>query len=279
MIFIALVIFVLLNLAPKLIQKKKYKLSEENYSWKIPLFKLSGLVLSVLLAFVLTFGITISTKDKFIENKNAIYGFEFNEAMENLGFQDSMKIETINGKTIERVSDVFKSILLESGDVLVSVEKKGIKKGIAISDKDKLTLMQNPKNNPIVPLMFDSNGGNEIIVTTKNFGFSDVKDRFEILWKQAVIFINPNPSAYKGIGGFVAISQINNFRGYLMVLTLNMIIIALLNFLPLPGFSMGNFVISAIETLRKKSYDKKKKRLIEWISIIIIVIVLIMRLR
>jgi hypothetical protein len=137
--------------------------------------------------------------------------------------------------------------------------------------------MQNHNTNPIVPIMFDSDGKNKIILTTKNYGFSDVIDRFGTLWKQALTLMNPNPLTYNGLGGFVAISKINNFRGFLMIFSLNLMIIGILNMLPLPGFNIGNFIISAIETLRKKLYNKKRKRIIGWISIFLVIVILTVR--
>lgn len=278
MIILALIIYILLNLTPKWILKERYNQLENNFNWIIPFIKLTGFVFCFFLAFLLIFGITKSTKDTYIENKNAIYGLEFNNTMEEFGFQDSMKIKSINGQEIERVSDILKRIIIESGDIEVSVEKNGIQDKIVLSDSDKVILMQNHSANPIIPIMVDSNGENVIIQTEKSFEFSDVIDRFSTLWKQAFILINPKPSAYKSIGGFVSISKINNIRGYLMVFSLNLIIIGILNLLPLPGFSIGNFVISTIETLRKKLYNKKKKRIIGCISILMVIGFIIIRL-
>jgi ribosomal protein S13 len=278
MIFIAIIIYVLFNLAPKWILKEKYKLFEDKFSWKIPFMKLTGFGFSILFAFLLTSGITITTKDKFIENKNAIYGFEFNSLMKELGFQDSMKIKSINGEEIDRVSDIVKKILLENDEIEVVVEKSGIQSKIRLSEADKISIMQNPKTNHIVPIRYDPNGENEIIITTKNYGFSEILNRFGTLWEQAVILINPIPSPYPGLGGFVAISTIKDVRGYLMVLSITLIILVILNLLPLPGFSIGNFAISVIETLRKKQYNKKRKHIIGWISIFLIIVILILRM-
>lgn len=278
MIIIAIIIYILLNLTPKWILKERYNQLENNFNWTIPFIKLSGFVFCFFLAFLLIFGTTKSTKDTYIQNKNAIYGLEFDNTMKEFGFQDSMKIKSINGQEIERVSDVLKRIIIESGDIEVSVEKNGIQDKIVLSDSDKIILMQNHSVYPIVPIMYDSNGENEIIQTEKSYGFSEVIERFATLWKQALILINPNPSTYKGIGGLVSISKINNVRGYLMVFSLNLIIIGILNLLPLPGFGIGNFVISAIETLRKKLYNKKRKRIIGWISIFLVIGFLILSL-
>lgn len=278
MIIFAIIIYILLNLTPKWILKERYNQLENNFNWAIPFIKLTGFVFCFFLAFLLIFGITKSTKDTYIENKNAIYGLEFNSTMEEFGFQDSMKIKSINGQEIERVSDILKRIIIESGDSEVSVEKNGIQDKIVLSDSAKLILMQNHSANPIVPIMLDSNGENAIIQTEKSFEFSDVIERFSTLWKHSLSLINPNPSGYKSIGGFVSISKVNTIRGYLMMFSLNLVMIGTLNLLPLPGFSAGNFVISTIETLRKKLYNKKWKRVIGWISIFLVIGFVIIRL-
>lgn len=274
MIFIALVVFVLLDLAPRLIFRKEKEKLNENFSWKNPLFKLSGIALSLLLAFVLTYWVTISTNDRYIENENAIYGFEFSKEMKNLGFQDSMKVISINGERIDRVSEIIKNILLESGSVLVQVERDGIKKEIVISDDDKFSLMNNPKTNLITPIMSDSSNKNEILITEDSYGFYDAINKFGLIWEQAIIFINPNPSENKRKGAFVTLFKMDNIRDYLIYFALNLIIITILNFLPIPGFSVGNFIISVIEKSRNKYYSKKRLRMLKWISIIIVIIAL-----
>lgn len=240
--------------------------------------KLSGFGFSFLLAFLLTFGLTKSTKDKFLENKNAIYGFEFNSIMEEFGFQDGMKIKSINGNVIDRTSSILTKILTENGNIELSVEKNGIQNKIIISDADKIKLMQNPKEKPIVPIIYDSNGKNEVIVTTSSYSFSDVLDRFGTLWNQALIIINPNQSSYKGIGGFKTLSKNSNFKSYISVLSLSLIILGILNMLPLPGFSLGVFLISVIETLRRNLFNQKRKRAIGLLSIILVVVILGIRI-
>ena len=278
MIYLAIIIFILLNLLPKWILKDKYTQLKNEFSWKIPLIKLTGLGFSLLLAFILTFGVTLSTQDKFIENKNAIYGLEFNQIMEELGFQDSMKILSINGAAIERVDDIFKTILIASGKTEVFVEKNGIQNKIEICENGRAKLLINPTSTPIVPIMNDSNRENKIIITSKNHKFSDVLDRYRVLWKQAVIIANPVKSEHSGIGGFITISKITNIQGYLIILSLNLIIIGILNLIPLPGFSIGNFTISIIETVRKRLFNKKRKRVIQWISILLTISALIINM-
>ena len=81
-----------MNQTPKWILKERYNQLENNFNWTIPFTKLTGFVFCFFFSFLLIFGITISTKDTYIENKNTIYGLEFNNTMEEFGFQDSMEI-------------------------------------------------------------------------------------------------------------------------------------------------------------------------------------------
>lgn len=269
MLFIAIILYVVFSHAPKWILKEKYKKLENSFSWKIPLLKFSGPVLSLVLAFILTFVITISTKDSFVENKNAVYGLKFNDLMKEFGFRDSMHIKFVNGKEVERVSHIIKEIIMERRDAIVTVEFNGVQQKIILDKADKIKLMRDLDTHPIVPIM--TNGKNEIKITTRNNGFPDVLKCYSTIWKQAMILINPIPKANEGTGSYISITKINNLGGFFLILSLNLMILVILNFLPLPGFSVGNFVISVIETFRKKLYNKKRKQLIGWISIAIVI--------
>lgn len=280
MIVLAIAFYILMNQVPKWILKEKYSQMGKNFNWSVPFIKLAGFAFCFLLTFILTFAITKSTKYTYIENKNAIHGLKFNNTMKEFGFQDGMKIKSVNGQDIEKVSDITKRIIYENSEIEVLVEKNGIEDKIALGDPDKIKLMQNHLSDPIVPIMFDANGKNEIIKTEKSFGLYDVIVLFYNLWKYPYSIINSNPSAYESIGGYVTISNINDvtIRGYFMIFAMNLIIIGNLNLLPLPGFSLGNFIISTVETLRKKLYNKRKKRIISWISIFLVIVLLILSL-
>ncbi|MEA5141890.1 hypothetical protein [Arcicella rigui] len=255
-----------MNLAPKWMLKEKFESLENNFSWIIPLTKLSGLVLSSGLAFLLISGVTILRKDRFIENKNAIYGLKFNSQMKEFGFQDTMKIIAINGKEPERVSDILSHIFLEDGNIEVSVVKNGIKSKILLNDDDKHSLMGSLETPVIAPIMYDSKGENKIIITTKNYGISEVLYRFGYFWNKAWSLIQLNP-VLRGPFGIKKVSIFSSPKFYFSGLLLTLTFTGVLNLLLLPGFSVGNFIISVIETLRKKLYGKKSKRLIEWILI------------
>ena len=95
---------------------------------------------------------------------------------------------------------------------------------------------------------------------------------FRNLWNQSTKLINPNSPVYKGIGGFISFSKINSFRGYLMLFSYCLITIGIINILPFPGFSFGNFIISTLETLRKTFFNKKRLSIIKFASILFIII-------
>lgn len=263
-----------MNHMPQWILKKKYKALEDNFSWSIPFMKLSGLVFIFGLAFSLTFGIVKSTKDTFVENSNAIYGLKFNQVFQDLGFQDGMRISSINDEKIDRVSDILTDIIIEEDEVKVAVELNGIQQNLIIGMEDKMALIRKLNSNPIVPIMNGSNGGESIKQTTKDFGFSHVIGRFEFLWNEAKFFLSPSLSPYKRMGGFKPLSENTSFSGYLTILSLYLLFVGLLNLLPLPGFGFGNFIISTIETIRKKLFNKKRKRVLGIISIFLVIVYL-----
>jgi hypothetical protein len=276
MIFLALIIFIIINLSTKWILKKKFPQLGVNFNWKIPFLKLTGLLIVFLLAFILIFSVTMTSKKKYVENKNAIYGLKFSKKMNSFGFHDNMKVISINDKEIDRVSDIFKKIILANGETIVVVQQNGIKDKIILDYSDKNLLLKDPTLNAIIPILYDSSGENKILISAKKNQFTDVIFMFKNLWKQSVKLINPTTIAYKGIGGFISFSRINSFRGYLILLSFSFIMIGIINMLPLPGFSFGNFIISSIETLRKKMFKKIRLRVAKIISIILIIIFSIM---
>jgi|TARA_B110000037_G_C16964713_1_gene442466 hypothetical protein len=272
MIFLALIIFIIINLSTKWILKKKFPQLGVNFKWKIPFLKLTGLLIIFLLAFILIFSVTMTSEKKYIVNKNAIYGLKFSKTMNSFGFQDNMKVISINDKEIDRVSDIFKKIILANDDTIIVVEQNGIKDKIILDYSDKNLLIEDQTLNAIVPILYDSSGENKILISAKKNQFTDVIFMFKNLWKQSVKLINPTSIAYKGTGGFISFSRINSFRGYLILLSFSFIMIGIINMLPFPGFSFGNFIISSIETLRKKTFNKIRLRMAKITSIILIII-------
>jgi len=267
MILIAISIFILVGLIPKWILKKNYETLYDNFSWKIPLFKLLGLLVGLSLAFILISIVTFSTKKQFIENKNAIYGLEFNTIMENFGFEDGMKIKSINNKAVNKISDIIPTIIMEYNKSSVSIDKDGIESLITLDSKDKGQLLQSVKYDCIKPIMHK--GDKYIKITTVNNDISDVFSRFKALWNNAMKLINPSP---KDVGGFMMFSEQTNVIGYVTYFSYTLILLGILNLIPLPGFNVGNAIISTIEIRRRKYYNKKKKNVVGFISIALVIL-------
>ena len=265
-----------MNNSPKWILKDKYQNLEKSFSWKIPFIKIIPLIFSFLFAFLIVLGVTLTTEKIFIENKNAIHGLKFKNYMHSLGFKDGMKVTSINNKKIDKVSEILIKILKENDESVVSVEKNGIKEDIVLDYSDKTLLIQNFTIDAITPIKYDSNGENEIVISSKNQNFSDAYYTFHYLGKQAIKLINPNSPSYNGSSGFIIFSKVNDFRGYLIFFSYTLILIGIINILPLPGFSFGNFLISILETIRKKLFNKKRLRVIKFSTIILTVLIFIL---
>ncbi len=275
MLFVAIAFFMVMNLLPKWILKRKYRDLEDDYNLAVPLMKLSGLTAVLLFAFLLTIWLILSSKDTYVENKNAVYGLMFDSSMESLGFQDSMRVIDINGKEIGRVSDIIKMIILESGAVNVTVEQNGIQQLLVINDTDKQALMKDAGPGSIVPIMHASDGEDDIRLTIVNHRFSDVTTSFRAQWRQGMWLMNPFYADNADIGGFITISRIGNIRGYLLLFSLNLIIVGIINLIPLPGLSTGNFLISIVETFRKKQFNRRIKKVAGLISILFVAVVIV----
>ena len=276
MIIIVIIFYLILANTPKCILKGNYEKLEKNFSWKIPLFKITPIIFSLLFALLIVSAVTLSTEKKFIENKNAIHGLKFKNYMHSLGFEDTMKIISINNEKIDKVSDILINILNENDKSIVSVEQNGIKGKIVLDGSDRTLLIQNLTADAIIPIKYDSNGENEIVISSKSQNFSDACYVFHNLWEQALKLVNPNIPNYNGLGRFISFSKVNSFRGYLIFFSYLLILSGIINTLPIPGLSVGNILISIIEVIRKKVFDKKRLRIIRFSSILLVVLLFIL---
>lgn len=274
MILIAIIVFVLAALAPKWILRKKYKTWYDEFSWQIPLLKLSGVLVGFTLAIILTITLTYSTKKQFIENKNAIYGLEFNSVMEEFGFEDGMKIVSINNEDIYRVNDIFANILMaNSVKVKVRTELNNQTKEVVLTRKDIAAILESPSQDFITPIISMGKESEPIKFTLVSHNFSDVMNRLGMQWNQAIAYIIPSMS--QKIGGFIIPTKSAGINGYGMILSISLFLLGILNLIPLPGFNLGNAIISAVEIRKRKYYNRKKKNVVGSISIALVILFLV----
>jgi len=282
MILIAIVLLILGNFAPKWILKRRYIEFQDSFSWKSSLLKFSGMATCLLLALSLTIGVTLTSKDRFVLNKNAIYGLEFSKELKAIGFENGDRIIFIDENEIDRVSDIIEQILFTKPDVKVEIIRKDIHKTLIINENDIYTIINSRSISHVKAKMQpDSILGNnfkEVEISESRFGILNAFENFNHSWKYVISLIIPQNSSYNDIGGFPAITRATNIQGYLMILTLNLIFIAILNFIPLPGFNFGNFIVSVLENYRKKYYNKRLIKIIKIISIGFVIILILINI-
>ena len=276
MIFISILIHVLGNLAPKWIFKEYYLSERNKFSWKYSLFQLSGLLTTFLFVFIFVSISTLTSKERFIENKNAVYGLEFSETMESIGFVDGDRIESINGNKLNRVSEILIELLLPDGEVKVRINNNGKIKELTINDSDKIAIMNSRGSKHLKAIMepigHNGNDFDKIEISEVSKGISQIPATFGFMWNQVIRLISPND---REVGGFKSISEVGSLIGYFTLLAFFSMFLGVLNFLPLPGFSVGNLALTIIEKNRGKHFSKMVLYILQSLSITMVILFII----
>lgn len=261
MIVVSILIHFLGNYLPKWILSK----AKQNN----PFLKLSGLFVDFFTAFLILFLIhLLSPKAYYIDNKDIIYDLEFNETMLQLGFENGDKIISINNQPIKNISEITNLILLNPNSI---IKRKNDYKELKISDSEAMKILQSEGTPIKAKLKPNTKEGKiqEIKQTQEKFSFEKVLKNFQHNIKEAYDFIIPKKD-YKKVGGIGATSK--SFIGQISLLPFYCIIVGLLNLLPLPGFSLGNFIISFIELKRGKAFNLKKKNIVSLCTVCFVII-------
>jgi len=112
----------------------------------------------------------------------------------------------------------------------------------------------------------------KIKLAQEKFSFGKVLENYQNNIKGIYNLINPIKD-YKKISGMRSVSK--GFIGQMSMLSFCSTIIGVLNLLPLPGFSVGNFIISFVESRRGKVFDLKKKNILGLSTILIVILVIL----
>ncbi|WP_449386735.1 hypothetical protein [Chryseobacterium lineare] len=226
-----------------------------------PFLKLSGLIFDFFIAFLLLFLIhLLAPKTYYIDNKDAIYGLEFSNTMQELGFENGDKIISINNQPVKKISEITNMILLNPNSI-IKIKRQNTDKEIKITDIDVMKIIQS-KGTPIkvkfTPSIEEGKIQN-IKQTKEKFSFTKVLENYQTYTKGAYDFINPKKD-YKKVGRIRTVPK--DFSGQLSLLPFCCLVVGIMNLLPLPGFSLGNFVISIIELKRDEKFNLKKKNIV-----------------
>jgi len=273
MIIIALLFHKLGHYFPSWITKDKLNELRTQLEWRQVFVEMSGVITNFVLAFLIIFVITVTNREKYLLNENAIYGVEFSDVLKNIGFENGDKIISINNQKVVRFSDILKSIIIENGDVNVLIHRGNDEKLIIISDSDKLDIMRNHSTSHITPkLRPDSVSDlavNYLRYNERQQGIMDAFATFSNSIKMSLSYLSPN----QPIGGFVAIKKVTNIKGYFYLLAICSIFIGFINLIPLPGLDMGNTLIALLEKSRKRNFNGRLLKIIRIVCSSLIVII------
>lgn len=94
-------------------------------AWQRFLVLVAGVTMNVILAFFIYCGISYAWGSSYIANDDLIYGYNFNEKAESLGFRDGDRIESIDGERIVKYNAILSKILLADKATDVEVIRNG----------------------------------------------------------------------------------------------------------------------------------------------------------
>ncbi|MBQ5752812.1 MAG: RIP metalloprotease RseP [Alistipes sp.] len=94
-------------------------------AWQRFLVLVAGVTMNLLLAFVIYCGISYTWGSSYIANEDLIYGYNFNEKAESLGFRDGDRVVCIGGEHIVKYNTILSKVLLADEATDVVVERGG----------------------------------------------------------------------------------------------------------------------------------------------------------
>ncbi len=131
-------------------------------AWQRFLVLAAGVTMNVILAFFIYCGISFSYGSQYISNEDMIYGYEFSQSAEQLGFQDGDRIVTIGGEKVENINSILGKILLAKEGCEVEVIRGGAEHKFLLNN-EILNLMRKDNTfekerlySPLIPFVVDS---------------------------------------------------------------------------------------------------------------------------
>lgn len=259
MFFISLLIYAIGFYLPSWITKKKVSQLRDENSWRQVFFELSGLITCFVFSFIIILILTFSVKEKYLLNKDLLYGIKTNELSKSWGFQDGDKIITINKKEVINFSDIMSDLLKASDKIEVKIERNDSIKIISLENSQIITDLfdSDRMTRPFLPKNVD-----KLVFRERSKKFADAIDVYKNQGKLISQFSPFSDSGYQGSGSFMSIQKINDFRGYMFLLSLGLFVLGWISFIPLPGFGLGNSIIVIIQKTTKKKIDQKKLKVL-----------------
>lgn len=113
-------------------------------AWQRFLVMIAGVVMNIVLAIAIYCGICYAWGDTYFSNADARWGYSFNQAGHELGFEDGDRFLTVDGSPVDDPLEVLNALLITEGDRTVVVERGGEERTLVLP-LDELIAMRQSK--------------------------------------------------------------------------------------------------------------------------------------
>lgn len=111
-------------------------------AWQRLIVMVAGVVMNVVLAFFIYCGISYHWGEPYMPAEDAKWGYVWNEAGHELGFEDGDKVLSIDGNQITEVDQILNELLITADDREVVVERAGAEHVFTISLEQLVKMRQ-----------------------------------------------------------------------------------------------------------------------------------------
>ena len=126
-------------------------------AWQRFLVMIAGVVMNLVLAFMIYCGISYTWGSSYLANDDVKWGYNFNTTAEQMGFVDGDKIISIEGESIDNVTEILNALVISDGDRTVVVERDGLQQQFTIPYQQLVDMRNNEEfkdlYSPIVPMI------------------------------------------------------------------------------------------------------------------------------
>ena len=126
-------------------------------AWQRFLVMIAGVVMNLVLAFMIYCGISYTWGSSYLANDDVKWGYNFNATAEQMGFVDGDKIISIEGESIDNVTEILNALVISDGDRTVVVERDGLQQQFTIPYQQLVDMRNNEEfkdlYSPVVPMI------------------------------------------------------------------------------------------------------------------------------
>ena len=109
-------------------------------AWQRFMVMIAGVIMNVLMAMMIYTGLRYAYGESYMANDDVRWGYVFNETGERMGFRDGDKIISIDGESIDDVSEIRTKLLLTKDARQIVVERAGEQQSFTIPFEDLLAM-------------------------------------------------------------------------------------------------------------------------------------------